>query len=222
MTFERFWRRRSATARALAAALFVLGTAAGATVPSAPAQAALITQTLNFVFSDSGSGVTNSSQLYDPISGTAVFTYDDAATSSIFGQAVDSISFSTPTGVFQTGDVYFDMRIASDLTSPTNNYELDIYYQTLGVYLNDTTDFLLRVASLLPRGDSFDTTTGSPVAGLFNYSDEAFTFYGENAAGLSSTSVAASGLPVAVPEPGMLVIFGAGMIGLSFGFRRRG
>lgn len=222
MTFGRFRRRRSATARALAAVVFALETSAGATFSPAPAQAALITQTLNFVFSDSGSGVTNSSQLYDPISGTAVFTYDDAATSSLYGQAVDSISFSTPTGVFQTGDVYFDMRIGADLASPTDNYEIDIYYQTLGVYLNDTSDFLLRVASVLPRGDSFDTTTGSPVAGLFNYSDGNFTFYGENAAALSSTSVAASGPPVAVPEPGVLVIFGASMIGLSFGLRRRG
>ena len=67
------------------------------------------------------------------VTGEVSFTYDSATTTSIFGQAVDSVSFSMPAGFFLTSDVKFDLKLGADKITQSNDYEFDFYHDALGV-----------------------------------------------------------------------------------------
>ncbi|MGB0631122.1 MAG: hypothetical protein ACPGRZ_10535, partial [Alphaproteobacteria bacterium] len=184
-------------------------------VLATPAQAALITQTIGFSFSNFDEAGTFTPGPIQLIEGSVSFTFDDATPTSIFGQAVDSISFSTPVGVFDTSNVFFDLRIGADIVGPPiTQYELDIYHDTLPVFINVTDDFLLQLASVNPVGAPFSNSAGT--ASLFSYSDGNFGFFRSNEELLNSTSVPATS---SVSAPASVAFLGLGM--LALGLRRR-
>jgi len=180
-----------------------------------PAQAALITQTIDFSFSGFEELGTFVPGPIATVEGTVSFTFDDATPVSIFGQGVDSITFTTPVGVSDTSNVFFDLRIGVDIVGPpTTQYELDIYHDTLPVFLNLTDDFLLRVGTVNPVGSPFSNSFGT--AAEFNYSDGNFGFFGSNVHLLDSTSAPAAS---SIPAPASLAFLGLGL--LAIGVRRR-
>lgn len=183
---------------------------------SGAAHAALITQTINFSFSGFGPFASStSSTLITDVTGAVSFTYDSATTTSIFGQAVDSVSFSTPSGFFLTSDVKFDLKLGLDKASPVNDYEFDFYHDDLGVQFNLVGDWLFRIGALGEPGDS-----GS-MASQFLLIDrpdfEGFAHISDNQA----TTLTSSSVPAAtgIPEPAPLMVLGFGLA--AFGLIRR-
>lgn len=187
------------------------------------AQAAVITQTINFNFTGF-STVTGSPVLHDPVTGQVVLTYDDASPVSVIGQAVDSISFSTPVGVFDTSNVFFDLRIPPDLQFSSQTpglYEYDVYHDALSVSVNQSDDFLLRIGAFGSRGDEWSVGGITTANAQFLYANGAdFSVFSTNATvstgDLSSTTESA---PTSIAAPASLAFLGFGM--LAIGLKRR-
>lgn len=181
------------------------------------ANAALITQTINFEFSGFGpSGSSSSPSLVNDVTGALSLTYDTATPASILNGAVDSISFSTPSGFFLTSDVRFDLRVGADKLFASNSYELDFYTNVLGVEFNLVGDFLLRIAAIGPIGA--DVPGGGAMAGQLLIIDRPGTegsYQFSNAGIVTSTSVPAA---IAVAEPLPLMALGLGLT--AFGLMR--
>ncbi len=216
------------TFRALAAAVALCALSASG------ARAAIITQTIDFTFSNffENGTVTGIPAPQDPVSGSVSITFDDAMTTSIFGQSVDSISFTTPSGVFQDSDVRFDLVVGADISatrialfgtdsgSQNLEYDLYLYQQELPVQLLEQFDFLIHLASAETLGAEFDTTAGGAVAALMTYSNfesPNFPYYASNDEVLVSTTETETGS--AVPEPASLGIMGLAL--LAMGVARR-
>lgn len=184
------------------------------------ANAAPITQTINFSYSGFGPfAISTSPTLFTDVAGSVSFSYDTATPVSIFNQAVDSISFSTPGGFFITSDVRFELRIGADKLSPFNSYELDFYNNIVGVESNLVGDFLLRIGAVGPVGA--DVPGGGAMASQFLLIDrpgvEGFAHVSSDPAEvLTSTSVPAT---TAIPEPAPLMVLGFGLA--AFGLIRR-
>jgi MYXO-CTERM domain-containing protein len=180
------------------------------------ANAALITQTINFSFSGFGPfAISTSPTLISDVTGEVSFTYDSATTTSIFGQAIDSVSFSTPSGFFLTSDVKFDLKLGADKVSPVNDYEFDFYHDALGVQSNLVGDWLFRIGALGAPG------TSGPMASQFLLIDrlggEGFAHVSDQGAeSLISTSVPVT---TSVAEPAPLMVLGLGLA--AFGLIRR-
>lgn len=184
------------------------------------ANAALITQTINFSFDDFGpAGLSSSPSLFSDVTGAVSITYDTATPVSIFGGAVDSISFTSPAGFLLTSDVKFDLKIGADKLFPTNSYELDFYHDTLPVFSNVVGDFLFRIGAAGPIGA--DVPGGGAMAAQFLMIDRTGPdgFYHINngpPAILTSTSVPVT---TAVAEPAPLMVLGLSLA--AFGLLRR-
>ena len=200
-----------------------LGVAVLFSLNASGTQAAVITQTINFDFT----GFLNGNALSapnDPVTGQVVVTYDNASPVSIVGQAVDSISFSTPVGVFDTSNVFFDLRIAPDLqftAQDPNRYEFDIYHDTLPVFFGQADDFLFRISAFGNRGDEWNPGGITSASGQFLYVDavgnELFTASNNvSGGGLTSTTQSA---PTTIAAPASLAFLGFGM--LAIGLKRR-
>jgi len=90
---------------------------------------------------------------------------------------------------------------------------------TLGVFDANSTTSIPGAFGFISMGDggilSFNLTAGVSTSGLFLYIGEVGD-NGEVAAG----SITVSDSPVGVPEPGTLLLFGSGLIGLAFAYRR--
>jgi len=185
-------------------------------VATGAANAPLITQTINFSFSGFGPfAVSMSPTLISDVTGEVLFTYDSAATTSIFGQAVDSVSFSTPAGFFLTSDVKFDLKLCADKITQSNDYEFDFYHDELSVRSNLVGDWLFRIGALGAPG------TSSPMGSQFLLIDrpglEGFAHVSDQGAeSLTSTSVPAA---TSVAEPAPLMVLGLGLA--AFGLIRR-
>lgn len=190
----------------------------------AGAQAAVITQTINFDFT----GFLNVNALpapSDPVTGQVVLTYDNATPGSLTGQAVDSISFSAPVGVFDTSNVFFDLRIAPDLqftAQDPNRYEFDIYHDTLPVFFGQSDDFLLRIGAIGTRGDEWSQGAITSASGQFIYvngvGNELFSANNNvSGGGLSSTTQSA---PTTIAAPASLAFLGFGMLAIGLNRRR--
>lgn len=185
------------------------------------ANAALITQTIDFSFDDFGPGALSSSpSLITDVAGSVSFTYDTATPVSIINQAVDSISFSTPSGFFLTSDVRFDLRVGGDKLFATNSYELDFYTNLLGVEFNLVGDFLFRIGAIGPVGA--DVGPGIPTSGMASQfllidrpGSEGF-YQVSNTGTETSASVPVT---TAVAEPAPLMVLGLGLA--AFGLLRR-
>lgn len=194
---------------------------------TSPAQAALITQTISFEetdFSLLGNG--SVSPPFSTVSGTVVLTYDDATTTDIIGQAVDSVTFSTPTGVLEVTDVLFDLRVPPNVTFPQHTWEIDIYGADQGspVSAVNAADWLLYVVGLTPLGADFNNTG---VASQLLYSDGQFLNTGEFGVFSSSTNLSLTGSSVPagsgtpVPAPTALLLLGLGLAGTGLLAKRR-
>lgn len=185
-------------------------------------RAAPITQTINFSFDDFAPFASSTSPtLITEVTGAVSFTYDNATPTSLFDQAVDSISFSTPSGFFLTSDVRFELRVGPDRLFASNSYELDFYHNMLGVESNLVGDFLFRVGAIGPVGA--DVPGGGAMGGQFLLIDrpgtEGFAHVSQGqAALLTSTSVPAA---TEIPEPAPLMILGFGLAALGLARRRR-
>lgn len=188
------------------------------------ANAALITQTLNFSFSGFAPfAVSTSATLINDVTGSVSFTYDTATPTSIINQAVDSISLSespTPPGfAFLTSDVRFDLRVGADTMFGMNTYEVDVYHNLLGVESNLVGDFLFRVGAIGPVGA--DVPGAGAMGSQFLLIDrpgaEGFAHLSQNqAAILTSTSVPVT---TEISEPAPLMVLGLGIA--AFGLIRR-
>ncbi|MCB2109352.1 MAG: PEP-CTERM sorting domain-containing protein [Rhodobacteraceae bacterium] len=191
-----------------------------------PARAALITQFWDFSFDYDETSIGSGTPSYSTVAGTLSFTYDSATPSSLFHQAVDSIAFTIPGGLFHTSDIYFDLRLGPDLNFPPlgsePRYEFSIYYDTEPVFLNNASDWLMRAAGIGFPGDEF--VFGSyPIALDFftssgNVSEYAFFSFAPTQV-VSTTSLAGGGGDV--PVPGSLALLGLGLAGAG-AFARRG
>lgn len=208
-------------------ALAVSGSALTGAALVGSAQAALITQTLNFEATGFvQNGVGPASPPYSTVSGTVVLTYDDATTTNITGQAVDSVSFTDPTGVFETTDVLFDLRIQPNVNFPQHAWEIDIYGsdQGSGVSLFNSADWLLYVIGLNPLGADFNAD--SAVATQFVHSDGNFSngnfgfFTSDTVFSITGSSVPAGG-GTPVPAPAALALLGLGLAGAGLMAARR-
>jgi len=181
-------------------------------VATGAANAPLITQTINFSFSGFGQfAVSMSPTLISDVTGEVSFTYDSAATTSIFGQAVDSVSFSTPAGFFLTSDVKFDLKLCADKITQSNDYEFDFYHDELSVRSNLVGDWLFRIGALGAPG------TSSPMGSQFLLIDRpGLEGSDQGAESLTSTLVPAA---TSVAEPAPLMVLGLGLA--AFGLIRR-
>ena len=185
------------------------------------ANAALVTQTINFRFDDFvPAGLASSPSLIAEVTGAVSITYDTATPASIFNQAVDSISFGTPSSFFLTSDVRFDLYIGADRFSATNSYELNFYNNLLGVEFGLVGDFLFRTGAIGPIGA--DVPGGGAMSAQFLLIDQPGTdgFYKVSdgpAKLLTSTSVPAA----AIPEPAPLMVLGFGLAAFGLSRRRR-
>lgn len=197
-----------------------LALGAALVIASGGAIAAPITQTINFSFSGFGPIASSTSPtLITDVTGAVTFSYDTATPVSLFDQAVDSISFSTPSGFFLTSDVRFELRIGPDRLIASNSYELDFYHNMLGVESNLVGDFLFRIGAIGPVGA--DVPGGGAMGSQFLLIDrpgpEGFAHVSQGqAALLTSTSVPAA---TGIPEPAPLMILGFGLA--AFGLIRR-
>jgi len=169
-------------------------------------------------------GATTTPSLVTEAAGSVSFTYDTATPTSIFGQAVDSISFTSPTPLgfsFLTSNVMFDLRIGADRLFPTNDYEIDIYQDLLGVEFNKTGDFLLRVAAVGPIGGDVP----GPFSGMASQMllidqpgiDGFYKFDNAESGATTSTSVPVT---AGIAEPAPLMVLGLCLAGLGL-LRRR-
>lgn len=188
------------------------------------ANAAPITQTINFSFNNFvPGGASATPSLVTQVTGSVSFTYDTATSASIFGQAVDSILFTspTPTGfAFLTSNVMFDLRIAADKISPTNDYEIDIYQDLLGVEFNKTGDFLLRVGALGLIGADVPGS-GAMASQMLLIDQPGFDgFYKFDNAESGATTSTSVPVTAEIAEPAPLVVLGLGLAGLGL-MRRR-
>lgn len=185
-------------------------------------RAAPITQTINFSFDDFAPFASSTSPtLITEVTGAVTFSYDTATPVSLFNQAVDSISFSTPGGFFLTSDVRFDLKIGADKMFPSNSYELDFYNNMLGVEFGLVGDFLFRFAAIGPIGA--DISNGLGAGGQFLLIDrpggEGFAHVSQGQpALLTSVSVPAA---TGIPEPAPLMILGFSLAALGLARRRR-
>jgi hypothetical protein len=158
--------------------------------------------------------------LFTDVAGSVSFTYDTATPASIINQAVDSISFSTPTSVFLTSDVRFDLRVGGDRLSAINSYELDFYTNLTPVEFNLVGDFLFRIGASGPIGaDVVPGVTASGMSSVFLSIDrpgaEGFFQFSD-----TGTQTSAS-VPVttAIAEPAPLMVLGLSLA--AFGLMRR-
>tara|TARA_R110002072_G_scaffold259002_3_gene417654 strand:- start:1041 stop:1661 length:621 start_codon:yes stop_codon:yes gene_type:complete len=188
------------------------------------ANAALITQTLNFTFNNFvPAGLATTPSLVAEATGSVSFTYDTATPTSIVGQAVDSISFTSPTPpgfAFLTSNVMFDLRIGADKLFASNSYEIDVYQDFLGVELNKTGDFLLRVGAFGPIGA--DVPGPGAMASQFLLIDQpGFDgFYKFDNASIGATTSTSVPVTAEIAEPAPLIILGLGLAALGL-IRRR-
>lgn len=176
-----------------------------------PSHATLITQTIDFSFTDFST--TGPTVPHDFIEGTVVFTYDNATSTSIFGQSVDSLTFSTPNSFFPTTDLLFDLRIGTDKLFATNGHEFSFYYSERPVSLIHgvgSTDFLIDAA-----GASTTPGTG-PLGMLMIYSERPtaseFGFFSSSLNTNSTSFELANVTPL--PAPGAAVLLLLGLVGL--------
>jgi hypothetical protein len=188
---------------------------------SGAARAAVITQVIDFSFSNfSVLGLGSGPSGLTLIEGSASLTYDSATPTSIFGQAVDSISFTTPVGIFQTSNVFFDYRIGADQPSPTPNaYAIDIYFDDFPVNIANPTDFLIRLAGLGPQDYDVNTLLGAQVIFVDDTTGPADVFFVSNFDIVTSTAVVDE--PSPAPEPAGLALFGAGLVAAGAARRRK-
>tara|TARA_R110000787_G_scaffold25941_10_gene72705 strand:+ start:849 stop:1478 length:630 start_codon:yes stop_codon:yes gene_type:complete len=186
---------------------------------AAAAQAAVITQTINFSyenFTDIGGG--SAIPPYDPVSGSVTLTYDNATTTSLVGQSVDSISFSTPVAVFPTSGVFFDLRINPDVAAPAfTGYEINIYFDEFAVGAAHPADFLIRIATALTHMPGDDLSTGASSTILYSDDDFFLSFFHSGEDTLSSTIVTEAS---ALPEPATLPLIGLGLVAAGMARRR--
>lgn len=184
------------------------------------ANAALITQTINFDFDVFGpSGTSVSPSLISDVTGAVSITYDTATPASIFGQAVDSISFTTPSGFFLTSDVRFDLKIGVDKLSAFNSYELDFYHDSLPVFSGLVGDFLFRIGAVGPIGGNVpgDGFMASQFLLIDGPGSQGFYKISQGpAASLTSNSVPVT---TSVSEPAPLMVLGLSLA--AFGILRR-
>lgn len=200
----------------------MLALGAALVMASGAGQAAPITQTINFSFSGFAPfGTSTSPTLFNDVAGTVSFSYDTATPTSIINQAVDSISFTTPSAFFLTSDVRFDLRIGGDKLFASNSYELDFYHNILGVEQNLVGDFLFRIGAFGPVGA--DVPGAGAMASQFLLIDrpgfEGFAHVSQNPAVLlTSTSVPAA---TGIPEPAPLMVLGFSLAAFGLARRRR-
>lgn len=200
---------------------------AGSVPFAGQAQAAPITQTLTFEVTDFFNlGSSGISPPFSTVSGTVVLTYDDATTNDITGQAVDSVTFSTPTGVLETSTILFDLRLPPNVGFPQHQWEIDIYNPVAGspVSVSDASDWLLYVVGVNPLGADFDNAS---VATQLLYSDGQFPNTGDIGVFASTTTVSVTGSSVPagsgtpVPAPAALALLGLGLAGTGLMASRR-
>ncbi len=189
------------------------------------ANAAPITQTISFSFNNFvPGGLSTAPSLVTEATGSVSFTYDTATPTSIFGQAVDSISFTSPTPPgfsFLTSNVMFDLKIGADKNFATNDYELEFYQDELSVVFNKVGDFLISIAAGGPIGADVPGPA-TRMAGLFLVIDQPGSdgFY-KFANALTGDVTSASVLVTAeIAEPAPLMVLGLGLAGLGL-LRRR-
>lgn len=187
---------------------------------AASAQAAVITQTIDFSYDDGftdigGAGATAP---YDPVSGSVTLTYDNATTTSLIGQSVDSISFSAPVAVLPTSGVFFDLRINPDVAFPAfTGYEINIYFDEFAVSAAHPADFLIRIATALTHMPGDDLSTGASSTILYSDADFFLSFFHSGEDTLSSTIAAEAS---ALPEPATLALIGLGLVAAGMTRRR--
>lgn len=144
------------------------------------------------------------------VAGNAQFTFDNSV--SVAGKAVDSISFTSPAGQFQTNDVFFDFRQGDDTNIPNNPYEFDIYHSSFPVFSNQPGDFLLQSATLsLEAGDVYGSTSIV----------DNFMYFNGGTFDVSQNGIHHVTVTQAVPEPALAGVLGLGMMGICLTRRRR-
>lgn len=186
------------------------------------ANAAPITQTLSFSFSNFTPIGTATPSIVSDVTGSVSFTYDTATPTSIFGQAVDSISFTSPTPPgfdFLTSNVMFDLRLGADLLVPFNDYEISVYQDEEPVFSNKVGDFLFLIGAIGPVGA--DVPGGGAIGSQFLLIDKpGFDGFYQTANGAPG-SVTSSSVPVTaeIAEPAPLLVLGLGLA--AFGLLRR-
>ena len=166
------------------------------------ANADLVTVSIDFEYPfDSGQFI---------VTGNAQFTIDNSV--SVAGKAVDSISFTSPEGQFQTNDVFLDFRQGDDTNFPNNQYEFEIYHSSFQVFSNQPGDFLLQAATFsLDAGDIY---------GSQSIADN-FLYFNGGTFDTSQEGIHHVTVTQAVPEPAFTGMLGVGMMGICFTRRRR-
>lgn len=202
---------------------WVLGLTVAICAAAGSVNAAPITQTLNFSFTNFTAIGTATPTLVTEATGSVSFTYDTATPTSITGQAVDSFSFtsSTPPGFdFLTSNVLFDLRLGGDLLVATNTYEISFYQDEEPVFFNKVGDFLILVGALGPIGA--DVPGGGLMGSQMLFIDKPGSEGFYQSANGASGSVTSSSVPVTaeIAEPAPLMVLGLGLAGLGL-LRRR-